>query len=77
MDMSTLYIRDVPPEVVETLKVRAAQQGQSLSAYAGAQLTALARRPDNADIVERLRARSRPSDVTPKVVLDELAKARL
>ena len=37
--MTTQYIRDVPDEVAETLKERAAAEGKSLSAYLGAELT--------------------------------------
>ena len=36
--MTTLYIRDVPDDVAETLKQRAAARGQSLSAYVAAEL---------------------------------------
>ncbi|MHB1010530.1 MAG: FitA-like ribbon-helix-helix domain-containing protein [Propionibacteriaceae bacterium] len=55
--MATLYIREVPEEVAETLKHRAAAQGKSLSAYVGAELAKIASRPTNEEIVERLRAR--------------------
>jgi plasmid stability protein len=57
--MSTLYIREVPEEVAETLKERAAAQGQSLSAYVGAELAKLAARPSNGEVVARLRALNR------------------
>lgn len=55
--MATLYVRDVPDDVAETLKDRAAARGQSLSAFVAEQLTALAARPTNAQVAARLRAR--------------------
>ena len=57
--MTTLYIRDVPEAVAETLKERAAAHGMSVSAYVGAELARVAARPTNEEIVERLRARDR------------------
>lgn len=74
--MTTLYIRDVPTPVAQTLKERAAAEGQSLSAYVGARLSEIATRPTNADIVERLRTRERPSSVTPSRILTELHASR-
>lgn len=53
--MTTLYIRDVSEEVAEVLKARAAAEGKSLSAYVGAELTKIAARPTNAEIVARLK----------------------
>ena len=57
--MTTQYIRDAPDEVAETLKERAAAEGKSLSACLGAELTKIATRPTNAQIVARLRDRER------------------
>lgn len=74
--MATLYIREVPEAVSQTLKERAAAQGQSLSAYISAQLTMIAARPSNAEIVERLRERDRTSHVTTQQILDEVQAAR-
>ena len=62
--MTTLYIREVSEEVAETLKQRAAAQGKSLSAYVGAELTKIAARPTNEEIVARLRARDRSNGPT-------------
>lgn len=50
--MTALYIRDVSPEVTQTLKERAAAEGQSLSAFVAAELAKIANRPTNADAVE-------------------------
>lgn len=57
--MTTLYIREVPQAVAETLKERAAAQGKSLSAYVAAELAKIAARPTNEEIAARLRARER------------------
>lgn len=62
--MATLYIRDVSDEVAATLKERAAAEGMSLSAYVASELTKIAARPTNQQIVARLRLRDRSSGPT-------------
>lgn len=62
--MKTLYIREVPEEVAETLKQRAAAGGKSLSAYVGSELAKIAARPTNDEIVARLRTRDRSNAPT-------------
>ena len=57
--MATLYVRDVPDEVADTLKQRAESEGKSLSAYVGAELARIAARPTNEEVAARLRARDR------------------
>ncbi len=74
--MTTLYIRDVPEDVAETLKQRAAERGQSLSAFLNGQLSQIANRPTNEALVERLRARNRANAVTTGRILDELHQSR-
>lgn len=74
--MTTLYIREVPETVAETLKARAAAQGQSLSAYVNVQLARLAARPSNAEIAERLRARDRSDGVSTQRIVDEVQATR-
>ena len=74
--MTTLYIRDVPSDVAETLKQRAATQGQSLSAYVATQLTAIAARPTNAEVVARLRTRNRESAPGTADIVEELEAGR-
>lgn len=74
--VATLYIRDLSDEVVETLKERAAQQGRSLSAYVGAELTRFAARPTNAEIVARLRERDRSAGPTSREILDAVRAGR-
>ena len=51
--MPVLYARDVPEDVVDALKERAAARGMSVSAYVVEELSRIAARPTNADIVAR------------------------
>lgn len=76
MGMPTLYIRDVPEAVAETLKARAADRGQSVSAYVNAQLALIASRPSNAEIIDCLRARDRSASVSTQAILAEVGSAR-
>ena len=55
--MSTLQIRDVPDEVKDVLKVRAAKAGQSLSEYTLAQLRHLTEEPTLEELWERIKMR--------------------
>jgi antitoxin FitA len=52
--MSTLQIRDVPDDVRQTLKTRAAAAGQSLSEYVLRELSQLARQPTLSELTERI-----------------------
>jgi hypothetical protein len=45
--MSTLYLRNVPPELAERLTQLAERAGMSVSAFAVRELAELARRADN------------------------------
>ena len=54
-----MTIRDVPDETRDELAARAARAGQSLQEYVRAQLTELARRPDPADLWDRVENRVR------------------
>ncbi|MCK0112826.1 antitoxin [Ornithinimicrobium sp. F0845] len=74
--MTTLYVRDVPVEVMATLKKRAAAEGKSLSAYVAAELGRSASRPTNTEIVERLRRLDRSEGPTSADILDALAQSR-
>ncbi len=67
--VTTLYIREVPEKVAETLKTRAAARGQSLSAYVGAELAKIAARPTNEEIVGRLRTRDRSTGPTAEEIV--------
>lgn len=74
--MSTLYIRDVPDEVAEELKARAAADGSSLSAYVAARLAELVERPSNREIIERLCIDIGEISVERTEILAELDAAR-
>ncbi len=52
--MSTLQVRDVPDDVRQTLKVRAAAAGQSLSEYLLGELSRLARQPTLEELTLRI-----------------------
>jgi len=74
--MKTLYVRDVPDDVVETLKVRAAAEGRSLSAYVATELTRIAARPTNAEVVARLRDRDRSTGPTASEIVAAVEAGR-
>lgn len=74
--MTTLYVRDVPAEVAQTLKERAAAEGKSLSAYVVAELGRIAARPTNAEIVARLRQRDRTGGPSATDIIDALRESR-
>lgn len=74
--MTTLYIRDVPDDVAETLKERAAAEGKSLSAYIGVELAKMAARPTNAEVVARIKSRTRTSGPSTKDIVAEVRRGR-
>jgi hypothetical protein len=74
--VTTLYIRDVSDEVAETLKERAAAAGMSLSAYVAAELTKIATRPTNAEIVQRLKTRDRSSGPSTSEIVEAVRNSR-
>lgn len=74
--MTTLYLRDVSDEVSETLKKRAATEGKSLSAFVEGELSRIAARPTNAEIVARLKARDRSSRPTSDGIVAEVLIGR-
>lgn len=74
--MTTLYIRDVPEQVAETLKGRAAAEGKSLSAYVAAELAKIASRPTNAELVARLKDRARSGGPTVSDILAAVESER-
>jgi antitoxin FitA len=53
--MIALTIRDVPDEAVRTMKIRAAQAGQSLQAYLRGLIEREAAKPTVAEAVEQAR----------------------
>ncbi len=56
MQTKTVQVRDVPADVHRRLKVRAAEQGRTLSELVREQLVEVASRPTLAETLERLRA---------------------
>lgn len=53
-NMRTLYLRNVPDEVVERLERLAARESMSLSALAVRELAEVSRRADNAALLDAL-----------------------
>jgi plasmid stability protein len=62
--MSTLQVRNVPDDVRQTLKVRAAATGQSLSEYVLGELSRLASQPTLEELGARVRHRGAVEPVT-------------
>jgi hypothetical protein len=56
--MKMIQIRNVPDDLHRALKVRAAQEGSTLSDYILAELPRLADRPTPAQIMQRIRHRT-------------------
>ena len=52
--MRTLYLRNVPDEVVERIEQLAAREGLSVSAFAARELAVASRRADNPAILQGL-----------------------
>lgn len=74
--MPTLYIREVPEAVAETLKERASAQGQSLSAYVAGELSKIAARPTNDEVVARLRKLDRTGGPTANDIVEAVQAGR-
>ena len=74
--MPTIYVRDVPEEVTTVLKRRAADEGKSLSAYVAGELTRLAARPLNQELVAKLRAFDRSQGPSTADIVRELEAGR-
>ena len=71
---TSITIRDVPDETRNELAARAARSGRSLQEYLRSELDELARRPDAASLMARIRARKERSGsrVSPDVILGHL-----
>ncbi|MXX77823.1 MAG: hypothetical protein F4Z33_02290 [Gemmatimonadales bacterium] len=69
-----ITIRDVPEEVRDRLKVRAASRGQSMQGYLRGELTRLVAKPTVEEWVESVRARKRLS--TNQVTTESILQAR-
>jgi hypothetical protein len=70
--MKTLYLRNVPDEVVDRLERMARRQGISVNAVAIRELAEASRRIDNAALLESLP----PQHITMAQILENLDQAR-
>lgn len=70
--MANVQIRNVPPDLHQLLKTRAAGSGRSLNEYLLAELAAIASKPTLAEMSERIRKR-KPylGDMTPVLIRDD------
>jgi plasmid stability protein len=73
--MSAITIRDVPDDTVNALKVRAAQAGKSLQAYALDLLSREAAKPTLAEMAARLERETR-TDLSTTDILDAIEDGR-
>jgi plasmid stability protein len=70
--MKTLYLRNVPDEVIERLERLAARDATSVSAVAVRELTEVSRRADNPGLLAAL-----PDlEVPPSVITDDIDSSR-
>lgn len=74
--MATIHVRDVSERAVTTLKVRAAQAGQSLQAYIRQLLESEAAVLTPEEAAEQARTIAARSDVTADDVVDAIAAMR-
>jgi plasmid stability protein len=70
--MATLYLRNVPDEVVRRLRVLAARGGTSVNAVAVRELADATRRADNADLLGALPNR----EIDTETILADLDAGR-
>ncbi|WP_340377130.1 antitoxin [Streptomyces sp. SS7] len=73
--MTAITIRDVPEDTVNALKVRAAQAGKSLQAYALDLLSREAAKPTPAEMATRLERETR-TELSTTDILDAIEDGR-
>jgi antitoxin FitA len=73
--MTALTIRDVSDDAVRTMKIRAAQAGQSLQAYLRGLIEKEAAKPTVAEAVERAR-REATADISTADILAAIDEGR-
>ena len=73
--MTALTIRDVPEDAVRTMKIRAAQSGQSLQAYLRSLIEREAARPTVAEAAEQAR-RQATADISTTDILAAIDEGR-
>ncbi len=71
--MGTIQIRNIPDDVIRTLKVRAAKSGQSLQEYMREHLIEDASKPTVRELMEEVRSRHDAS--APDLDLETTLKA--
>ena len=68
-----IQIRNVPDEVHQALKIRAAKEGMSLSDFLRREVTRIAERPSLTELIERIRQREPVElDEDPAVTIRKL-----
>ena len=70
--MTALTIRDVSDDAVRTMKIRAAQAGQSLQAYLRGLIEKEAAKPTIAEAVEQARREATANIATPYLLMVSL-----
>lgn len=73
--MPILQVRDVPEEVIATLRERAEASGMSLSAYVRDILAAEAEQEPMEDVIDRIASRE-PVEVTGEEILAAIREGR-
>ena len=71
-----IQVRDVPPEVANTLKAQAAEQGMTLTAFLRREFERIAARPSNATIIERMARRNRLDGPSSADIVAEIRRLR-
>jgi plasmid stability protein len=67
--MAHIQIRNVPPDLHKKLKIRAAEEGITLSEYLLREAERVASRPTLAELTERVRTRKLTAFATPSADL--------
>lgn len=73
--MTALTIRDVSDDAVRTMKIRAAQAGQSLQAYLRGLIEKEAAKPTIAEAVQQARSQA-TADISTAAILAAIDKGR-
>lgn len=74
--MSTVQVRDVPPETLAALKRRASAHGVSLSEYLRGELDRLVAVPSREEVLARIARRGAPELTDPVGELDRARRER-
>ncbi len=71
-----LQVRNVPDDLHRTLKVRAAENGMTLSDYVLSELEAIAGKPTLAELMERISSRPGLAAIDGDIVVDIIRQHR-